>query len=111
MWVGGGPRGGGAGYGFSRWGEGRLAREEGNVFWGGGRQVMVEGGPGRGGLARWREMGFDVGSGVVDPLFVDAEKRDFRLRRESPALEMGFVPIEIDKIGLKEDFPRRLAAE
>lgn len=98
-------------YGFINWSAGRIARADGNLFWNGGREVMVEGGPGSGALARWQGKGFDVGSVVADPLFVDAEKRDFRLRRESPALEMGFAPIEVEKIGLKEDFPRRLAAE
>jgi hypothetical protein len=98
-------------YGFINWSEGRIDRADGNLFWNGGRQVMVEGGPGSGALARWQKMGFDVGSAVADPLFVDVKKRDFRLRRESPALKMGIVPIEIEKIGLKEDFPRRLAAE
>jgi len=38
----------------------------------------------------------------VDPLFVDAESGDFRLRPESPALALGFVPIPLEKIGLYE---------
>ena len=105
------PRDRRAAYGFINWSEGRITRADGNLFWNGGREVMVEGGPGSGALGRWQGMGFDTGSAVGDPLFVDAEKRDFRLQRESPALEMGFVSIEVEKIGLKEDFPRRLAAE
>ncbi|MCD6506726.1 right-handed parallel beta-helix repeat-containing protein [Candidatus Poribacteria bacterium] len=35
-----------------------------------------------------------------NPLFVDAEKMDFRLRPDSPAYKIGFKPIPFEKIGL-----------
>jgi hypothetical protein len=35
-----------------------------------------------------------------DPLFVDAEGMDFRLRPESPAYKLGFKPIPFEKIGM-----------
>ncbi|NLB54455.1 MAG: right-handed parallel beta-helix repeat-containing protein [Lentisphaerae bacterium] len=38
-----------------------------------------------------------------DPLFVDYEKGDFRLRAESPAFKKGFQPIPVEKIGLLVD--------
>jgi len=41
-----------------------------------------------------------------DPLFVDAEKLDFRLKDDSPAFKLGFKPIPIEKIGLYEDANR-----
>ena len=41
-----------------------------------------------------------------DPHFVDAENLDFRLRQDSPAFQIGFKPIPIDKIGLYEDADR-----
>ncbi|MDD3586597.1 MAG: right-handed parallel beta-helix repeat-containing protein [Thermoguttaceae bacterium] len=36
---------------------------------------------------------------IGDPLFVDAAKRDFRLRADSPAKKIGFEPIPFEKIG------------
>lgn len=41
-----------------------------------------------------------------DPLFVDLERLDFRLRPESPALKLGFQPLPLDQIGLYEDEQR-----
>ncbi|MCK5861697.1 MAG: right-handed parallel beta-helix repeat-containing protein [Candidatus Hydrogenedentes bacterium] len=36
----------------------------------------------------------------TDPLFVDMEKHDYRLKPESPALKMGFEPLPLEKMGL-----------
>ena len=38
-----------------------------------------------------------------DPHFMNAEHQDFRLRPDSPALELGFQQIPVDKIGLYYD--------
>ncbi len=38
-----------------------------------------------------------------DPRFIDAEHQNFRLRADSPALNLGFKPIPFDKIGLRPD--------
>ena len=54
----------------------------------------------------WQQAGGDVHSIVADPLFVDAEHGDFRLKPESPALKQGFEPIPLDKIGPYEDDAR-----
>ena len=42
----------------------------------------------------WKTRGMDTNSIVADPLFVNPEKGDFRLKPNSPALKMGFRPIE-----------------
>lgn len=49
--------------------------------------------------ASWQALGFDERSVVADPLFMDRDKDDYRLRPDSPALKLGFQPIPIEKIG------------
>jgi hypothetical protein len=56
-------------------------------------------------LDRWRRMGLDAQTKFADPLFVDRENHDYRLKPDSPALVMGFQNIDTRRIGLKEDFP------
>ena len=54
-------------------------------------------------LKKQQNDGVDAHSLAVDPLFVDPENGDFRLKPESPALKMGFVPIDVSKAGLRND--------
>lgn len=51
----------------------------------------------------WYTPRMDAHSRVADPKFVDPAKRDFRLQADSPALAMGFRPIETSTIGLYGD--------
>jgi hypothetical protein len=51
--------------------------------------------------ANWQALGFDTHSRIADPRFVDAASDDYRLRPDSPALELGFKPIPVDRIGVK----------
>jgi hypothetical protein len=51
-------------------------------------------------LAEWRKGGRDQNSIVADPRFVNPRKHDFRLQPDSPALKLGFMPIDISAAGL-----------
>ena len=53
-------------------------------------------------FAAWQQNGFDVHSLVAAPLFVDPAKDNYALRPESPALKLGFKPIETTRIGLRQ---------
>ncbi|MBM4048534.1 MAG: right-handed parallel beta-helix repeat-containing protein, partial [Planctomycetes bacterium] len=64
-------------------------------------------------LEQWQAKGLDVHSVVADPKFVDPKRFDFRLRPDSPALQLGFVPFDLSAAGLvgeKEwvELPRRI---
>lgn len=58
-------------------------------------------------LAEWQEMGYDVNSIVADPMFVDPDNGDYRVKPGSPAIDLGFVNFDMDKFGLTADFPEQ----
>ncbi|MBC8869323.1 MAG: right-handed parallel beta-helix repeat-containing protein [Planctomycetes bacterium] len=66
-------------------------------------------------LDKWRRMGLDAHTKFADPMFVDRENHDYRLKPDSPALALGFQEIDTSEIGLKADFPyednRRVSVE
>jgi len=51
-------------------------------------------------FAAWQAEGQDQHGLLADPGFVDAARRDFRLRPDSPARSLGFEPIDISRAGL-----------
>ncbi len=53
-------------------------------------------------FAQWQAKGNDTDGCVLDPLFVDAAKRDFRLKPESPVVKAGFHPFDISAAGVRK---------
>ena len=51
--------------------------------------------------AEWSswQRGHDAEGVMADPLFVDPQHGDFRLRPDSPALALGFVPFDVSQCG------------
>ncbi len=58
-------------------------------------EVQFDGGT----WAAWRELGKDRHSRYADPLFVAPAEGDFTLRPDSPALALGFQPIDLSTVG------------
>jgi hypothetical protein len=54
-------------------------------------------------LAAWQARGRDEGSRIADPRFVDPGHDDYRLAGDSPALQMGFKPIDFTLCGVYGD--------
>ena len=53
-------------------------------------------------LAGWqKKTGRDEGSLVADPLFADAAKRNFALKKDSPAVKLGFKPFDPAEAGVR----------
>jgi parallel beta-helix repeat protein len=52
-------------------------------------------------FAEWQKLGYDGNSVLADPLFVDLSGDNYHLRPDSPALKLGFVPIDAAKIGVR----------
>jgi hypothetical protein len=55
-------------------------------------------------LESWREKGCDVDSMIADPLFVAAQRGDFRLKRGSPAVAFGFYPLDLRDAGPRKEY-------
>lgn len=56
--------------------------------------------------SEWQKQGHDKGSLVADPLFENLQQRDFRLKPNSPALKLGFMPWDLTQAGVRTDSPR-----
>jgi hypothetical protein len=76
-----------------------------NLYWHAGQPVLISlrKAPELAGWDEWRKLGIEEGSVVGDPLFVNPDKDDYRLRSGSPSLKLGFQPIPVEKIGPYQD--------
>jgi len=80
----------------SNWGNGNY-RMDYNDYWDTSNQEITFAGMS---FEEWQAKGRDVHSIIADPLFVNAEQFDFRLKPESPAIKLGFKPIDMSENGL-----------
>ena len=53
----------------------------------------------------WQGRGQDAGSLIANPLFVNPVQGNFSLEASSPALKMGFRPIDVSTVGPRRDEP------
>ena len=81
------------------WGNGNYAIDN-NLYWDNSGEEPDFGGYY---FDAWQALGRDENSRFDDPLFVDAENRDFALKPGSPALDLGFELIDVSEIGLYGD--------
>lgn len=63
----------------------------------GGKEPVVRG---CASFAAWKKRGFDRNSLIADPSFVDPAHDNYALRPDSPALKLGFEPIDMSAAGL-----------
>ena len=80
------------------WGNGKYKLDY-NVYWNAAGKPFNFAGKS---FADWQKAGYDVHSLIADPLFVAPAKGKFTLRPASPALKLGFQPIDLSTVG-----PRR----
>jgi parallel beta-helix repeat protein len=75
-----------------------------NVFYYPGGKTPLVGDSARvdpGSYATWLGLGYEKHSKVADPLFKDPANHNYDLLPTSPALQLGFKPIDISNVGLK----------
>lgn len=77
-----------------------VIRAEGNLYFHPGAKDLLIRGGGMGTFADWQARGFDRNSVVADPRFVDPKGDNYALRPDSPALKLGFRPIDTSRVGL-----------
>jgi hypothetical protein len=66
-----------------------------------GQKMVIEHLPGVEDYDAWRGRGYEAHSVVADPLFVDWDHDNYALRPDSPALKLGFQPIDLSTVGLR----------
>ena len=85
-----------------------LRKADNNLFFNDRDIYMIDGIPGVTTLEAWQAIPsreYDQGSITTDPLFIDADHGDYRLRFDSPATTLGIEDINFAVIGLRSDFP------
>jgi hypothetical protein len=86
--------------GYAGWRSGAKVVLRTNLYWRvAGKPVDFDGKS----WEQWRAAGNDGGSMIADPLFVNPQARDFRLKPESPAFKLGFKAVDYSASGVQGD--------
>lgn len=85
---------------FGDWAKDSAYRMNSNLFWSTSTDAPTFNG---GSFSEWQARGHDRQSIIADPGFINPSEFDFRLRADSPALALGFEPIDTSKVGLYGD--------
>jgi len=56
----------------------------------------------------WQKRGHDVHSLIADPMFIDPKRFDFQLKHNSPALTLGFKPIDLSRVGVRGKYKKQV---
>jgi len=59
----------------------------------------------QGSFEDWQKKGQDIDSLIANPLFVNPERGDFSVEAGSPALKLGFKPIDVSTVGPRGNAP------
>ena len=72
-----------------------------NLLWANGDPIRISapGLPKKGAFEAWQKLGQETDGLVADPQFVNPAKRDYSLKPTSPALKLGFKPIDRSQVG------------
>ena len=62
-------------------------------------------------LQSWQEAGLEVHSLIADPMFMDPENGDYRVKTNSPALKLGFKNFAMDRFGVTSERLKALLPE
>ena len=73
-----------------------------NLYWDTSDEALDFGGLS---FQQWQARGHDTRSLLADPGFRDPKKGDFRLPADSPALRVGFEPIDLSDVGPRRQAP------
>lgn len=79
------------------WSDQQIALDQ-NIYW---RATGAVGKFGKRTLQEWQGSGLDRASLVADPLLADPAHGDFTLNPDSPALGLGFKPIDLRGVGVR----------
>ncbi len=95
-------------YDFVNYFPGRLSDCDNNIMYATAGEVATVGSPAGTDYNKWLELEggrFDQHSLRVDPCFADPANHDYTLLPNSPAFELGIHQVDVDSIGLTDEYP------